>query len=370
MSQTTGSKVELHASSDSTLPRRIVVFDHAPETFVVASMPAALRIPPRGRVTLAYHVLPTRRGSFTFGGLDQRILSPWGLWWREVHVPLESPVRVFPDFRHVLERGLLARHPRSRAQGLHVVRQRGQGTEFHELRDYQSGDAPRQIDWRATSRARRLISRQYQDESNQQLILVVDCGRRMHAQDRGVSHLDRALGAALHLAYVALRRGDAVGMATVGESSRWLPPRRGSAAMRSFLHLLYDVESSSQPSDLAVSLHEGLARVQRRSLVVLISNLRDERDDELVRTLSLATRRHLVLLASLRESVIGDMLAEPVHSFRDAVRFGAIHQYLRTRRRAHRRLERAGILHLDTEPQALSADLVSRYLAIKAAGTL
>ena len=96
--------------------------------------------------------------------------------------------------------------------GAHLRRRRGEGTEFQQLREYRLGDSLRQIDWKATQRARKLISRDYQDERNQQVMLLVDTGRRMLARDDGLSHFDHVLNAALLVAYIALRQGDVVGL--------------------------------------------------------------------------------------------------------------------------------------------------------------
>ncbi|MCL8396369.1 DUF58 domain-containing protein, partial [Pseudomonas aeruginosa] len=62
----------------------------------------------------------------------------------------------------------------SRLVGAHVKRRRGEGTDFHQMREYRVGDSLRQLDWKATARARKLISREYQDEKNQQLLLMLD----------------------------------------------------------------------------------------------------------------------------------------------------------------------------------------------------
>ena len=74
----------------------------------------------------------------------------------------------------------------SRSVGARLQRRRGEGTEFHELRDYRIGDSLRKIDWKATARVARLVSREYRDERNQQVVLLLDCGRRM-AGERDVA---------------------------------------------------------------------------------------------------------------------------------------------------------------------------------------
>ena len=80
-----------------------------------------------------------------------------------------------------------------------------EGMEFHQLRDYRQDDAPKQIDWKASARVGRLISRDYQDERDQQIVFLLDCSARMRARDGDLSHFDHTLNALLLLAYVALR---------------------------------------------------------------------------------------------------------------------------------------------------------------------
>ena len=127
-----------------------------------------------------------------------------------------SPVRVYPNFRALAKYTLLATDNRLSQIGVLQVRRRGEGMEFHQLREYRQGDAQRAIDWKATSRTQRLIAREYEEEKDQRVLLVIDCGRRMASKDDELSHFDHALNAALLLAHVALRQGDAVGMMTMG----------------------------------------------------------------------------------------------------------------------------------------------------------
>jgi uncharacterized protein (DUF58 family) len=90
---------------------------------------------------------------------------------------------VFPNFAPLTRLAMLSADQASRLVGAHLKRRRGEGTDFHQMRDYRVGDSLRQVDWKATARMRRLISREYQDERNQQLIVVPDTGRRMLARD-------------------------------------------------------------------------------------------------------------------------------------------------------------------------------------------
>src|SRR3546814_14348251 len=89
--------------------------------------------------------------------------------------------------------------------GAHLKRRRGEGTDFHQMREYRIGDSLRQIDWKATARARKLIPREYQVEKNQQLIVVLDTGRRLMAREPAQAQWPRCPA---HLTYADRRAGD------------------------------------------------------------------------------------------------------------------------------------------------------------------
>jgi uncharacterized protein (DUF58 family) len=228
----------------------------------------------------------------------------------------------------------------------------------------------RQIDWKAASRRGRLVSRDYREEKDQNVILMLDCGRRMHSRDGALTFFDRVLDAALLLSYVALRQGDAVGVMTFSGVDRWTPPRKGRSAMNGLLNAVFDLQTSTAPSDFAEAAHRLATRQRRRSLVVILTNLREDDGAELTQALAPLRRRHVVQVASLREPALTEALATPLTSWEDGLRYGAVQQYLDDRERAHGLLSRAGMRALDVEPDDLPAALVKNYLDIKRAGVL
>jgi uncharacterized protein (DUF58 family) len=122
--------------------------------------------------------------------------------------------------------------------------------------------------------------------------------------------------------------------------------------------------------DYLRAAREVMARMRRRALVVMLTNLRDEDDDTLAPALGLLRKRHLVVLASLREAILGRALAARVDSFDRAVTHAAAAEYLAQRERAFRRIGAAGALCLDVEPERLAISLVNRYLELKRQGRL
>jgi uncharacterized protein (DUF58 family) len=349
---------------------RAEIRDHVPARFHTRALPLHLVLPARGWVESTYAIRPTTRGAFRFEPMALRLRTRLGLMERQLRIGESQPVRVYPDFGALSGYALLATDHRLSQMGILQRRRRGEGMDFQQLREYRRGDSLRRIDWKATARMHRLISREYQDERDQAIVIVLDCGRRMSAVDGEMSHFDAALNAALLLAHVGLNHGDAVGMLTMAGESRFIAPRKARSTTTLMLNLLYDLQPTLHTSDYYAAALDLMRRVQRRALVVVVSNLRDEDDDTLIPALGLLRRRHLVLFASLRETVLGSTLSAPVRDLDGALTHAATADYLQARQATFNRLERAGAMLLDVEPQELPLALVNRYLDVKRAGIL
>jgi len=345
--------------------------DRHPAGFGVRGLPRRLTVPARTRAVLDYEVRPPARGSFAFDGCDLALHSPLRLWQRRRRLALPGEVRVYPNFPEVRRYRLLASHDRLARLGVRRQPRRGGGAEFHQLREYRRADSLRQIDWKATARMRRLIAREYQEERDQRLLFLLDCGRRMrHVDARGRGHLDEALNALLLLAYVAVRQGDAVGLMTYGGARRWLAPRNEPGTVNRLLDAVFDLQPSLEVGDPVGAARELLQSQSRRALVVQITNSRDEDHPGLFDAMALLRRRHLVVIADLRESSLDAALRAPIQDRAQALRFHAVHDYLEERRRQQARLRHLGARVLDLLPAQLPVALVDQYVVIKRAGSL
>ena len=368
------SEVRLRVANAAGLRVRLDLHDHHPDTFEADGLPRRVDLERAQWSEVTYHVKPVARGETEFRQAEVRLHSPLGLWLIKRLSGTANQVRVYPNFRALAKYTLLATDNRLSQIGVLQVRRRGEGMEFHQLREYRQGDAQRAIDWKATSRTQRLIAREYEEEKDQRVLLVIDCGRRMSAKDDApddvLSHFDHALNAALLLAHVALRQGDAVGMMTMAGVNRYCEPRKSVAAVNAILNRVYDLEPTLAVPDYHLAARDVMSQVRRRSLVIVLTNLRDEDDETLLPALKLLRTRHLVVLASLREAIISRALSARVDSFDRAVTHAAAADYLATRERAFRRIVAAGAVCLDVEPERLAISLVNRYLELKREGRL
>ena len=112
--------------------------------------------------------------------------------------------------------------------------------------------------------------------------MLIDTGRRMLARDGELTHFDHVLDAALVVSYLALREGDAVGLLASGGAQRWVAPQRGGGAIDVLLRASYDLQPQPVATDYLAAATELSLRQRRRSLVMLVTNLRDEDIDDLL----------------------------------------------------------------------------------------
>ena len=365
---------------------RVSVFDELDTHFAFEGLPQEHVVPALSRVAIRYTATATQRGVAQFGATQLRWRTRLGCL--EVRQTLGEPrrLRVYPNFAALARYAWLSGDRRLAQIGIKTYAQRGLGTDFRQLADYKTGDSLRHIDWKATQRQRRPIVREFQDDRDQCVLFLLDCGRRMRA-DEGApaqqadsnsssnsnSHFDEALNALMLLSYVALKEGDEVGAMTFGcppEERRDFAPRKGSATLNALMNRLHDIQPGATHSDYLLAAQELLRVQKRRALVIVLTNFRDEDAAELRPAIKLLRRKHLVLVASLRERVLGHIASQPLVHARDAVDVAAAHLFEQSRRDAFARVVGNDPLSVDVEPADLAVALVNRYHAVKRAGLL
>lgn len=353
------------------------LYDHADPTLTTEGLPFTVSLAARSNVDTEYAVTPTVRGNVRFAPADVRVRSRFGLCELVTTLGEDETRRVYPDFAPVSRYAWLAGNRRLQEIGIKTYQQRGQGTDFKQLAEYRPGDSVRHIDWRATLRLAQPIVRQFQDDRDQAVLLLLDCGRRMRAEETDAGgkggHFDHVLNAVMLLTYVALKQGDAVGALTCGApegKERAFAPRKGAHALNAMMSELYDVQPSLVHADYLAAAEDVLRRHPKRALVILITNFRGEDSTELKRALRLLRSRHLVLVASMRERIIEELASRPMVDAESTVAVASAHLYEQSRRRAFLQLATRDLLTVDVPPERLGVELVNRYHAVKRAGLL
>jgi uncharacterized protein (DUF58 family) len=326
----------------------------------------------QSEVEWEYKVFPMSRGRYSWGSIHLRYRSLLGLWERGKTESAPGVIRVYPNLTLLERYQLLARSNRLAAMGIRRVRLRGVSSEFESLREYATGDDVRQMDWKATARRARLIVRNREAERNQTVLLLVDSGRLMNATEGEFAKLDHAVNAAMLLAHVALSRGDRVGLCTFsGKVHAWLTPRGNMAQNRLIGEALYDLRGDYTESDHARCLKFVASRYPKRSLLVVLTDFVDGTTAaEMVAHLQLAARRHVVLLAAMKDAFLKRASRVNAMTERQGFRKAVALDLLRERREVLEKIRHAGGHVVDTEPGDVAPAVINNYLKVMLGGIL
>ncbi|MBV9879568.1 MAG: DUF58 domain-containing protein [Gemmatirosa sp.] len=337
---------------------------------------ARLTLAPRGDASVPVRMVARTRGVHAIGRVALRVDGPLGLVARTLRYDPHDEVTVAPSIAGVRRFRLLAAEQRLREAGQRSVRRRGEGTAFAALREYLPGDDPRRIDWKATARRGKAITREYTFEQRQSVILAVDAGRLMTqlaAGDPPRPRFEYALSSASLLADVAVASGDNVGLLLFDDEVRaWLAPASGTDALRRLRAALVPARATLVEPDYQAAFRTLAARQRRRALVVLFTDVIDARSSQaLVALASRSASRHLPLVVALRnDSLVDASTPRPDGATGAAYTAAAAEELLSARDEVLATMRQSGADVIDVAPAAMTAAVVNRYLEIKARGML
>jgi uncharacterized protein (DUF58 family) len=364
----TRNPVTLRTLNRSRMDIDLEVTDEPPVPSETEGLPLTVHLIPWKEHSSTYHIVPQRRGYNHFKAVHFRYRSFFGFWTRRQRRVLETEVKIFPDIRAVRRFDLLARKNRLSEMGLKIWRLRGREGEFERLREYRREDELRHIDWKATAKYEKLISREYTVERNQNIVFLLDCGRSMSNETDGISHLDRGLNAAIILSYIALGQGDNVSLlAFSNRMERAAGPVRGKGAIRSLIRQSFDLEPTLEASDYGLACEDLMRRQKKRALVVLITHAIDQRHlSSIGRYLRTLVSPHLFLVVFLRDVALAELAGRVPRDDVDGFQVAAAAEMMASQARRIAELREAGMLVLETLPGELSSELINQYLDLKA----
>ncbi|HEX6240585.1 MAG TPA: DUF58 domain-containing protein [Polyangiales bacterium] len=358
-------------------PLRLLVEERPPPALSLAQLRHVLRLRRDHTARLAGEVTLVHHGRLLWPELWLRRESALGLCALITQHALPTELTAYPALPSASQQldALAPQRPGRVPAALRVVEQ---GGEIERLREYVSTDSMRNLDWKATAKRRRPITRTFQPERNQTLWIVLDTSRVMtlpaEVRDEprpAGTRFEAALEAALALADAALAEGDRVGLLPYGRDAAegWVMPQAGHAQRLMLLRRSLSLRAHPTEFD-APGLLVTLARcAPKRSLVVLFTDLDNEGDlRELARHAPLLSRRHASLCVSLRPEQLRARREAPIERERDVYRKLAAISLHDRRTQLSRDLESAGLSVVESAPSQLARSIVQRYRMAKISG--
>ncbi|MEP0915853.1 DUF58 domain-containing protein [Leptolyngbya sp. DQ-M1] len=346
------------------------IYDKYPIAFSASSMPLSTKLAPNIKQDLSYTVHPSDRGEYHWKEIQVRQLSPWRLAWHNWKIPQDQKVAVYPDLIGL--RSLSIRLTLESSGSIRRARRLGIGTEFSELREYATGDDPRFIDWKATARRGQPLVRVLEPEQEQTLIILLDRGRLMTSQVKGLSRFDWGLNATLALALAGLHRGDRVGVGVFDRQVQtWIPPERGQAHLNHLIERLTPIQPEILEPDYLGAVITLVNQQARRALVVVITDIVDNTaSSELLAALGRLTPRYLPFCVTLRDPQVDQQAHTTTEDLPSTYQRAVALDLIAQRQIAFSTLKQRGVLVLDAPANQITNELVDRYLQLKARNQL
>ncbi|MEM9972675.1 MAG: DUF58 domain-containing protein [Pseudomonadota bacterium] len=317
-----------------------------------------------GEITVSFKA--KRRGVWAINHVWLLWPSRLGLFEFVPKVRLGAEVRVVPNIR-VVQSGALTTQVISTLFGVKENRALGDGSEFHQLREFQSGMDVKSIDWKRSARKRVLLAKELRAERNHHVILAMDNGFLMREEIAGLPKIDHAVTAALAVAWAAAVGGDLVGHFAYDVRPRSFSlPEAGRAAFVRMRSWAAELDYVDRETNHTLALTELNARTPKRSLIIIFTDFVDTTSAELMlENISILAKRHLIIFVAIRDPEIeGTLLAAP-DDMSEVATLVAANQSISERRLVLERLNRLGITVIDAKPQQVTGRLISAYLDIK-----
>jgi len=313
------------------------------------------------------------RGMANLERLWTRWKGPLGLIWRQRIDPLDREIPVTSDTQMVRDTAAEI-FTKDANIGQKLQRLRGEGTEFDGLTEWLPGMDKRSIDWKHSARHGTLLSREFRTERNHNIVFAFDTGHLMAEEVEDVetgeamTKLDRALNAALLMAFVSLKIGDKVGIYAFDEKPYLYSPAIGST--RSFSHIRRvsaQVEYSTAETNFTLGLSQLAQNLQRRTLIVVFTDFVDSTQAELmVENMARLLKRHIVIFIAFRNTALDKLISQDAVTPEEAAASVIGDGLMREREIVLRRLERMGVNVIDANAETLNMKVLNTYMLLKA----
>jgi uncharacterized protein (DUF58 family) len=305
----------------------------------------------------------------------ERIWTRWQgpLIWRQRIDPLQSEIPVTSDTQMVRDTAAEI-FSKDANIGQKLQRLRGDGTEFDGLTEWLPGMDKRSIDWKHSARHGTLLSREFRTERNHNIIFAFDSGHIMAEEvenletGEAMTKLDRALNAALLMAFVSLKIGDKVGIYAFDERPYLYAPAIGNT--RSFSQIRRvsaQVEYSTAETNFTLGLSQLAQNLQRRTLIVVFTDFVDSTQAELmVENMARLLKRHIVIFVAFRNTALDKLITQNAQTPQEAAASLIGDGLMRERDIVLRRLERMGVNVIDADAETLNMKVLNTYMLLKA----
>lgn len=295
--------VKIKIENTTSKEVQLVIRDEYPYDFEVTNDTLKLKQKPISSSTISYYVKPMHKGEYSFNFIYIRVYGQFKLVSRQYKYNVQTQIHVYPNLIEVKKYLHLISLSRIEQLG-YKKRELGGETEFDFLREYQSGDDYKRINWKATAKKRFPISQIYEKEYNRNIIVLLDSGRMMTTKYGLLTKLDSAIDASLILATASTKQKDYFSLLAFSDKIiSFLPPTsKATKVLTNILSVLYNIQPVFNKTNYQLAYELIKNRFRKNSVIFIFSELYNRIvSKNLLQVLKLLAQFHKVNFISFEE---------------------------------------------------------------------
>ncbi|NBX80221.1 MAG: DUF58 domain-containing protein [Flavobacteriales bacterium] len=322
-------------------------------------------------VSIKYQLQPKKRGLFHFNDAFLFLSTFLKLVERRIVYPNLDAFQVYPSVLQMKKYELLVFQQQKTGSGIKRIRRLGNATEFEQIRNYVAGDELKTINWKATSRKNELMVNQYQDEKSQSVYCIIDKSRTMQMEFDGLNILDYSINSTLVFANICLLKGDKFGMLTFSDKmGAQIPADKSGTQMKRVMDTLYAQKTKFKDANFEQLQSVVRQKIKTRSLLLLFSNFENEfAMRRALPYLMQMNKKHLLVVIFFQNSDLKELAYKPHYSLNELYTSVVAERMITMKARMAREMKQFGIQTILTNPEELSANVINKYLELKARGS-
>jgi uncharacterized protein (DUF58 family) len=252
--------------------------DDYPKTFnlVLGRSEVATQINPKSEIEFSFILQPRIRGHYKIGPSKIVLYDRLRLNSEEIKFDNLTDLIVYPQYDDVRKYGQISQ---KRVVGVlfgaHKAKDKGIGIDFFGIRRYDPSDELKWVDWKASARTGKLMTREYETERNIKIMIVLNSSSSMGAGDIENNKLEFSIRAAVLLSHLALARRDEVGLMVFSSKvNEYLEPRSGRNQIFRILDILSRIEAEGLSKPFAAFKY-AMSRLKKNVFYIFLSDLEE-----------------------------------------------------------------------------------------------
>ena len=326
-----------------------------------------IKIPPLQKTEIKLKIFANRRGFYESKNFFIKGISLFGLLniYRKFEHSLK--INVVPTTFSKSDSFRFLQKIIKKYEGKQKNKLYGDGKDFEMLRDYIKGDEFGKIDWKITAKRRKPVTRIYKLENNFELSILIDCGRMMSTEIKGLSLLDYAVNASIILSFAAIKGNDSVSFTAFGSNIiKHISSSKNIKIIKKLNYTLTDLQYEFAESDYHLAFSFIKSKLSKRSLVILFTDIIDDSNIKIYhKYLSMLKKKHIMLLVLLKDKNLFNIAESIPGKYNSIYTKAAAVDLILRRNKTIYNLKRLGIEVLDLFPEEVTTTTLNKYLSIK-----